>query len=427
MNQTTPKKRINKKISVFLAIIFIIASFFCGFLLRGVFYGRDRRALNEAVFYLKEYGVFDTKTLELKNLTEQELAKILVDSLSDDYAKYYNPEEYKKIKQNAKGNYQGVGLGFKDGLVVKKVQYNSPAHHAGILVDDRIISATFEEKTTEINSLADFNDYINKRKSTDVFVLSLIRNGSILRVNVSAKSYEATYVSYMDSEREMYFLTNEKGETGRSIKQKANPDIPSDVGYIKFTSFEGNAFRELEDALEFFKECGKSKLIFDLRDNGGGYMRILSDVASLFISNSGKSTFPIAYELDNDGEYEVTKSSSNKYFENIKAVSVIANENTASASECLIGAMLYYKDRFSIDSLIIENQDYQNTARTYGKGIMQTTYPLSNGGAIKLTTAVVYQPDKTTCIHGTGILATEQNSCKKADNVAIKKAIQSLN
>jgi carboxyl-terminal processing protease len=88
--------------------------------------------------------------------------------------------------------------------------------------------------------------------------------------------------------------------------------------------------------------------------------------------------------------------------------------------------MLFYKDKFSIDSLVIENEEVKDNGHTFGKGIMQTTYPLSNGGGIKLTTAVIYQPDKTTCIHKTGITASKENSCKKSDGVALKRAIDIL-
>ncbi|MDY6367200.1 MAG: S41 family peptidase, partial [Clostridia bacterium] len=65
-------------------------------------------------------------------------------------------------------------------------------------------------------------------------------------------------------------------------------------------------------------------------------------------------------------------------------------------------------------------------ARTYGKGIMQTTFILSNGGAVKLTTAVIYQPDKTTCIHNTGVRVSGANAVLSSDNRAILRAVEIL-
>lgn len=420
------KARKKRSISLILAIILIIASFFCGFFINNLFNGKDKKALSEIVFYLKEYGVFDTKTLELKNFSEEDIARIITENSSDDYATYYTPEEYKKTKANGKGDYQGIGVNLTDDLIIKKVIINSPAFHAGLRENDKIKSITYGEKTISLNTLSDLREFLSKRSESDTFVLSFIRNGEILHANTSAKSFNATYVCYKDSDGEMYFLTGEDGKIKPTFNQVANDIFPSDVAYIALSSFEGDAGSEIERALSFMKDRGRTKLVFDLRDNGGGYMSVLSKVASSFIYNGGKSSSAIVYEKDNDGDFAVTSTNSNKFPEHITAISVIANENTASASECLIGAMLYYKDKFSIDSLIIENEKDSENYHTFGKGIMQTTYPLSNGGGIKLTTAVIYQPDKTTCIHNTGIIAKKENSCLKSNGIALTKAISVL-
>lgn len=425
-NKKIKKLRKKRSISLIVAIIFIIASFLCGFFIKDIVLGRDKKALQEIAFYLKEYGVFDTESLDLKQLSDDDLAKILTQNLSDDYATYYTPEEYKQIKANGKGDYKGIGVNLTDDLVIKKVIINSPAFHAGMAQGDVIKSVTFGEKTTVLNTLSDLKSFLLERSEKDVFVLSYLRNGEINRINVCAKSFDATYVTYKDSECEMYFLSDKDGKITPTSKSVKNDAFPLDVAYISLSSFEGNAGSELEDAIKFMFERGRTKLVFDLRDNGGGYMSVLSKVASNFIYNGGKSSSPIAYEKDNDGNFSIAYTKGNKFPSHLTAISVIANEYTASASECLIGAMLYYKDKFSIDSLVIENDDDSNNCHTYGKGIMQTTYPLSNGGGIKLTTAVIYQPDKTTCIHNVGIIATSQNSCKKSDGVALKRAVDIL-
>ena len=88
-------------------------------------------------------------------------------------------------------------------------------------------------------------------------------------------------------------------------------------------------------------------------------------------------------------------------------IAVLADENTASASECLIGAMMDYGSMTEETLVITKNGD---TARTYGKGIMQTTYVNPTGGdALKLTTAYIYWPVSHTSIHGTGIRTAEAN------------------
>jgi C-terminal processing protease CtpA/Prc len=87
--------------------------------------------------------------------------------------------------------------------------------------------------------------------------------------------------------------------------------------------------------------------------------------------------------------------------------------------------MLNYGDFFSVDRLIIE-RNKSGTARTYGKGIMQTTYSFMDGSALKLTTANIYWPDGSTCIHGKGITTTTQNSVEKGV-YAIMRAQATLN
>ena len=116
------------------------------------------------------------------------------------------------------------------------------------------------------------------------------------------------------------------------------------------------------------------------------------------------------------------KSGANNFFEHLTAISVIANERSASASECLIGALICYGDIFSADRLIIE-KNLDGVAKTYGKGIMQTTYKLISGGAFKLTTARILWPDGT-CIHGKGIYTSEENSVLKEH--AVERAISTL-
>ena len=152
-------------------------------------------------------------------------------------------------------------------------------------------------------------------------------------------------------------------------------------------------------------------------------MDVLTDVASCLIYNNGEKNTAVARTESKTGSETYSFKKSN-FYENIEEIAVLANSDTASASECLIGAMLTYGDRFSKDNLIIE-KNADGVARTYGKGIMQTTYWLLKGGAFKLTTARVLWPDKTTCIHGVGIIAEGANATEKG-NSAILRAVEVL-
>ena len=192
------------------------------------------------------------------------------------------------------------------------------------------------------------------------------------------------------------------------------------MAYIKFDVFEANAAAHLGQALEYMKAQGRTKLVLDLRNNGGGFMNVLTDVASYFINNGGKKKSVVAYAVDKSDNKEAFTTSANRFKSFITSMSVIANQNTASASECLLGALLTYGELVSSnDKVILEENG--GVAKTFGKGIMQTTYMLLNGGAFKLTTAKIYWPDQTTSIHGKGFLDGTAASKENALKVAISK------
>ena len=198
--------------------------------------------------------------------------------------------------------------------------------------------------------------------------------------------------------------------------------LSAETAYVCFTQFEGDAAEQMESALDFMKERGRSKLILDLRDNGGGYMDILTKIAAMLVYNGGQGNFLVAYADAKTGGIPFNTSAYN-YKDHIEEIVVLADENTASASECLIGVLASYGENFSLDNLVtIKNA--KGVGKTYGKGIMQTTYQLISGGAFKLTTARVLWPDKKTCIHGVGIIPPEANQTN--DSNAINRALEIL-
>ena len=200
--------------------------------------------------------------------------------------------------------------------------------------------------------------------------------------------------------------------------------LAEDTAYITFSLFEGGAAAQLEDALYKMAERGRDKLILDMRGNGGGYMDVLTDIAALLIDRSGSYTLTYVREKSDTEEYRVT---SDKYTHDLTAITVLADGNTASASECLLGAMLCYGEDvceagFSLADIIIEYNAGRDNYSTYGKGIMQTTYMLSTGGALKLTTAQIFWPDNTTCVQDAGIVQTDPANCLNGDDAILRAA-----
>lgn len=247
-----------------------------------------------------------------------------------------------------------------------------------------------------------------------------------------------SYVDYYDDADKLYFyakpgtyIENRYGKTEKRIETGGGiSQLPSDTALIVFTGFEGNAAEEFKTALDYMQEKGKTKLILDMRNNGGGFMTTLADIASYLINNDGKKASPVAIAIDKKGGEDVFYTSGNNFYSNVKKMSIIANGNTASASECLIGALDYYGKKsgnieFSRDMLVLTYNSAREDYCTYGKGIMQTTYTLSTGGAFKLTTARIYQPDGETCIHGKGI-TTDKPKNRVTEENALARAIDAL-
>ena len=150
----------------------------------------------------------------------------------------------------------------------------------------------------------------------------------------------------------------------------------------------------------------KKKLIVDLRSNGGGFMSIMGDVASHFVGVKNGSKVLCAKAVYKDGKVDKFTTPAVDYADyGFEKIIFLANSNTASASEALIGACLDYDYKNVVRVVLSQTKkDEKYVYATYGKGIMQTTFENPFGkDAIKLTTAKIYWPVSEVCIHGVGI------------------------
>ena len=300
---------------------------------------------------------------------------------------------------------------------------NSPAEHAGLVAGDIILSGKTknEEEKTKFNTSTEIVNYLKKCEENAEITIEYERGGEVYNATLKTRPYVASYVHYFDSEK-MYSFLADKDNKPVGV-ESANSIFEIDdisVAYIRLDAFEGDASKQMKDALTFMKERGRTKLILDLRNNGGGFMDTAMEIASYFINNGGKRKSVVAYAMGKT-RTETFSTPKNNYFPHIEKAVVLANQHTASASECLIGALVHYKEVVKDISDIILEQSSDGVAKTYGKGIMQTTYKLISGGALKLTTAKIYWPDKTTSIHGVGV--TNGTSAKPQDifSVALNK------
>jgi len=404
-------KNIKKRIIAWILIpVAVILAFVGGFFVRELFESDNSRVATEIIRMMEEVGyVYDKQTGEPRKITPEDIGDALVNGILDDYAEYFTPKEYGQEETERKGQYKGVGLSFYDNdSVIDVVVGNSPAYHAGVKAGDKIISAKVGENTVTIETPDEFGELVRSVQDGTAITVNLEREGAPVIVELTPSDYVASYVEYFDSQKHGFYKTENK-EMVFTDTDDGISSLPSDTAYISFSSFNGSAFDQMKDALNFMKKQGRVKLILDLRNNGGGYMDILLNVASLLIKNQGKKRTVVALEKSKTGTFEHAFTE-NRYVGNsewdIQSISIMANGGTASASECLIGAMAYYgqkyQEPFNLSKLVIDT-GYGGKQSTFGKGIMQTTYLLLSGGALKLTTAKIYWPDNTTCIHDKGI------------------------
>lgn len=421
--QPTAKRGKNFNLKAVMIAVITALAFFCGFFTNCIIIGKSGQKASWVINMIDRF-YYSEEDGKIKRFTEEDYAKMITAYL-DRYSTYYTKEEYLDVLNTDKGNNFGVGISLNADpvLTLYRVVGNSPAYKSGLRRGDKIVGGKRENsERVDFSKNADVIDFISSTQTGEPITFYYTRNGSEEKTASLTKNvFVTSYVSYEDDEYSGEF-ESEGTNKPEFVSQKKTGGFPlaSDTAYLSFAQFEGDGANQIKIALSFMKSRGKTKLILDLRNNGGGDMDILCRVASQFLYSSDKVVAIAKYK---DGITQSFRAIGDGMNDNIKKITVLANENTASASECLIGAMTYYKRAFDESGLIIEKKD--GVARTYGKGIMQTTYEnLLSGDAIKLTTAFIYQPDGATCIHNKGFVAQGNNAVDPEN--AVGRAIEYL-
>lgn len=425
------RQRTKSAVTVAVAVVAAIGMFLAGF-----FAGRikdpDVAALEFIVkTYKRHYLEYD-----------DDFVSVMSKSILDEYSEYYTKEEYAELKKISSGVRGGIGIYYGDrsdgSVVIADVLGNSPAERAGIKAGYIVkgFRKSVDENFTEINGRQELSDALAPLALGEEFVLKLEYTDADgvheKECTLARKEYRQTYVYYSDASGSWRFSNdNEEDMDDLKFKRYAEPiaDFGDDTAYLRYTLFYGTAngilgsAGQIEEALKKFTVSGRSKLILDLRGNGGGYVDICQSVAKFFVPAPENSFSLIAtaeYKKDpktDKSKTEIFKSSAIEFGTyNYTKIIVLADENTASASEMLIGAMLSYdtQDKINVVLAPSKDDDGQTVYKSYGKGIMQTTYVNTfGGGALKLTTARLVWPDGKTCIHGVGITKSLEGYEKK--------------
>jgi len=340
-----------------------------------------------------------------------------VNGMLDPYSYYLTADEYKDMLQDATGEWSGLGVTFStqgadsnEQLLITRVSGNSPAEAAGILPGMYIVGFGDDENSlTMSESYSEFSAFLDPKAAKEEFTLMLRRgtDGEPFALKIAKASFVENYVFYRSRNSSYIFTGKNATEMQEDPQKNYLSFLDGETAYIRLTQFNGQASEEFAKAMEQFKKEGKKNLILDLRANGGGYMNILSDIAAYFCKSAQGNSPIVAIASYRNGKEEKFAASGNKfhgYFSDDSRISVLADNGTASASECLIGAMLDY-GAISYSDIYLSMRGEE--AKSFGKGIMQSTRPSSFVGtpdAIKLTTARILWPLTRNCIHDRGVL-----------------------
>lgn len=432
--QNVPQKQGKFKVGyVFLAVGIALASFVGGFF-------TQRGMLDEEMLSL-----INVKTAIDENyyteIDDDTFYGVIFDAINnqilDPYSEYMTADEYAAFNESATGKWSGLGLTFitagengQDQMLITKVSGNSPAEKQGILDGDKIIGyGETEESVTDDQSFESFSQFLEGYEAGENFVLKILSGEQTRMVTIAKEAFVENYVFYR-SNTTSYTFTGENA-TEKTAMNNPLTALDTDTAYVRLTQFNGSASAQFASTMSVFKQENKKNLILDLRANGGGYLNILCDVAAYFCKDASGDNPLIAVSVDKDGneeKYTASKNLYQDYFSEDSRICILADSSSASASECLIGAMLDYKTVSYGDICLSERS---GVAKTYGKGIMQMTYPfgLGNTDAIKLTTARICWPVSKNCIHDRGIVKEDgtktvaENYQKDAELIAAIDAL----
>ncbi len=284
--------------------------------------------------------------------------KAYLSSYGDKYTVYYTPEEYKSLVESTSGTFYGIGAvcqkSDEGGIVIVEPYEDAPAYKAGIRKGDRVIKV--DGKDIMDMDLSAAVALIKGDKGTQV-TLTVVRDSQTMDISIKRDAVNIKTVDYEMRE--------------------------NSIGYIVISQFDDVTTEQFKNALTDLQNQGMKGLIIDVRSNPGGVLSVVVDIVDRIVPKG-----LIVYTEDVDGNRkEYNGKSSNELS---IPIAVLVDGNSASASEIFAGALQDYGKAEIIGT------------QTFGKGIVQTIQPLTDGSAIKYTIAKYYTP-KGQDIHGHGV------------------------
>ncbi len=286
------------------------------------------------------------------------ILKGYVSGLGDPYSRYMTAEEYSALMTKEAGQQIGIGVTVQRSeegwLHIVGVEEGSPAESAGLQTDDQII-AVDGESVAEL----EYEEAVSRVRGEEgtKVTLTVRRDGKDKKMQVERRSFEVrTVFSQM---------------------------LDGQIGYIRISNFRENTAGQFQEALDALVEDGARSLLFDVRNNGGGLLSALEKMLDPLLPEG-----VIATATYQGGRTETVVYSDAAELD--LPIAILVNGNSASAAELFSASLRDFKDAQLVGT------------QTYGKGVMQVTRQMEDGGGLSLTVAT-YQTARSECYDGVGL------------------------
>ncbi len=313
--------------------------------------------INNIIAMLNYYYIDELDVEEM----EEGIYAGLVNSLGDIYTTYYTEEEFIAFNESSSGTYAGLGSTVTQdasgNIVFVKPFVDGPAHKAGILPGDILVEIN-GESTADM----DLTEAVSKIKGE-------------AGTKVDIKIYRSGETDYLSMTVERAFI---------EVPTVEYQMLDNKIGYIYVMEFDEVTEQQFIDAVDDLEAQGMQGLVVDLRDNPGGLLSTVCGMLSRIVPEGEL----LVYMEDKYGTKEEYKSEGSETLD--VPIAVLINGNSASASEVFAGALQDY----GLAKLV--------GTQSFGKGIVQSIFPLQDGSAIKVTVSKYFTP-KGVCIHGIGL------------------------
>lgn len=351
-----PRKKKKIRVTLQAFILAIVISLIIGVVF-GQYIKQNKLIIQSGESKIQEvFSIIEKRWLDISGEIDLEEAIIngMVSGLNDKYSTYFTPEKLDNFTNSINQKHTGIGISFNTLTgypLVTSVYLDSGAFNAGIQIGDiitKVNGLSIENKSNE-----ELVNLISGESNTTV-VLTILRNDEEMVVEVIRSDFDATMTYEIKS-------TNEKS-----------------YGLITITSFGNHTTSQVEKAMADMKEKKIDTIVFDLRDNPGGYLGAAQGILNLLIEKDQV----MFYIEDKNGKTSEYKSTNEKPYRFVNGY-ILMNHNSASSSEILAGVL-----QEVLDYQIIGEQ-------SYGKGVAQDQITLNDLSVLKLTTSKWLLPSKT--------------------------------